>query len=99
MDVHPTSGIEFNKHLITGFQQCKESVLKLAPRFYGCSRLISWDMTVAIDGSPLLIEANMNFGGCDIPQIANGPMFGDYTERMIREVFSKKSNVIRARFV
>lgn len=93
---HPTSGITFKGHSICSFQKCKEAVIKLAPRFYGSSRLISWDMTVDSEGDPLIIESNMNFGGCDIPQIANGPLFGDYTETMIKEVFSNRNNVIKS---
>ena len=47
---------------------------------------------------PSLIEANMNFGGYDIPQIANGPLFGDYTKQMIKEVLSNKKNKYYRRY-
>ena len=60
--------------------------------FTGTDGLIN----IAREKVDLVIESNMNFGGCDIPQIANGPLFGDYTQKMIQEVFSRKQNRIRA---
>lgn len=96
---HPSSGIVFDGYRIPGYQQCCDAVIKLAPRFYGFSRLISWDLAIATDGSPMLIEANMTYGGADIPQIANGPMFGDLTSSVIKEVFSNKKNVLLSRLL
>ena len=94
--VHPTSGVIFDGYKIHGYLKCEEVVKRLAPKFYGLSRLISWDMAISQDEEPLLVEANMTFGGCDIPQISNGPLFGDYTETMIKEVFSIKKNRIKS---
>ena len=47
----------------------------------------------------MLIEANMTFGGCDIPQIANGPLYGDLTNDVIKEVFSIKKNILLSKFI
>lgn len=35
----------------------------------------------------------------DIPQISNCPLFGDYTNEMIREVFSNRKNKIIAKLI
>ena len=66
---HPDSGIVFKDFTIPCYQECKKLVMTLAPRFYGISRLISWDLALDVSGSPLLVEANMTYGGCNIPQV------------------------------
>ena len=96
---HPSSGILFEGYHVDGIDKCERVVKSLAPKFYGLSRLISWDMAVSNLLEPVLIEANMTFGGCDIPQISNGPLFGDYTNEMLREVFSNRKNKIIAKLI
>lgn len=98
-DKHPNSRIVFKDYNIPGYKECCDIVTSLAPKFYGFSRLISWDLAIGIDGIPMLIEANMTFGGVDIPQIANGPLFGDLTNEVIKEIFSDKKNIWLSRFI
>lgn len=75
---------------IPNFDKCKELVCKMAYRFIRTSKLMSWDLAIREDGMPILIEVNMCYGGTDIHQIANGPMFGDKTEYILREVFKHR---------
>lgn len=49
--------------------------------------LIGWDMAVAEDGEPTLIEWNTKVG---LSQSAFGPGFGKYTKRIISELWSKE---------
>ena len=86
---HPDSGIVFEGYEIPGFQKCCDAAKKLhlqTPRF----RLISWDFSVGEDGEPVLVEANLYFGGLDLHQLTNGPLFGDDTKMILDEVFGKK---------
>lgn len=41
-------------------------------------------------GEPVLIEANINYGGVEIHQINNGLIFGNETKEILEEVFQKK---------
>ena len=50
--------------------------------------LIGWDMAVAEDGEPVLIEWNTRVG---LSQSAYGPGFGKYTERILRELWPRKN--------
>jgi len=50
--------------------------------------LIGWDMAVAEDGEPVLIEWNTQVG---LSQSAYGPGFGKYTERVLRELWPRKN--------
>lgn len=84
---HP-SGIKFSDIVIPNFSSCIEFVKKLAPRFYSVSKLISWDLSIGTDGTPILIEVNLSYGGVSIHQMANGPIFGELTETILTDILN-----------
>lgn len=87
--VHP-QGAVFAECRIPNFDKCKELVINLSNRFLRISKLISWDLAVDEKGEPMIIEVNLCYGGTDIHQIANGPLFGDKTEEVLYSVFRKQ---------
>lgn len=87
-DKHP-QGTSFDSVIVPSFEQCKTLACQLAPKLISVSRLISWDFAVSETGEPVLIEANLTFGELDFHQMCNGPLFGDKTEEILKEVFSK----------
>ena len=87
--VHP-QGAVFAECRIPNFDKCKELVVNLSNRFLRISKLISWDLAVDEKGEPTIIEVNLCYGGTDIHQIANGPLFGDKTEEVLDRVFRKQ---------
>lgn len=90
-DKHMDSGLVFEGYEIPGFHKCMEAVPKLhvqIPRF----RLISWDFAVDPAGEPVLIEANLHYGELDFHQLNNGPLFGEDTEKILKEVFGSAKN-------
>lgn len=88
-DIHPTTKVKFRDCHIPNFDECKSAVTRLAPRLCRISRLTSWDLTVDKKGEPILIEVNLAYGGLFFHQIANGPVFGNLTRKIINEVFNK----------
>ena len=86
--VHP-QGTVFKGRKIPSFDKCISMATSLAMRIVRFSRLVSWDFSVDEEGAPVFIEANMKVGGLDIHQMANGPLFGDKTEDILKEVFNK----------
>lgn len=86
---HHPQGYNFGGVKLVGFDKCICLAMKLANRFYGVSRLISWDFAIGEDGEPILIEMNISFGELDFHQLCNGPIFGEDTERILKEVFEK----------
>ena len=48
--------------------------------------IIGWDFCIDQDGQPVMIEWNSN---PDLSQTANGPAFGDYTERIFSDVYRR----------
>ena len=50
--------------------------------------LIGWDIAIEEDGSPIMIELNLN---PDLSQSANGPAFGNYTEAILKDAMQRKN--------
>lgn len=84
---HP-QGFVFDGFKVPSYDKAVELVNRihpLIPQF----RLVSWDFAIDADGEPVLIESNMRKGGINLNQFNNGPLFGDLTEKVLGEVFSK----------
>ncbi len=84
---HP-QGVAFESVTIPSFDECRDLVTSLAKRFSSVSRLISWDLAIDELGHPMLIEFNLTIGELDFHQFCNGPIFGNMTEDVLKDVFS-----------
>lgn len=84
---HP-NGMDFDSIIVPGFDECIQLSIMLAKRLSLVSRLISWDFAIDEDGGPILIEMNPTFGGLEVNQLTNGPVFGDLTEEVFNDVFA-----------
>lgn len=85
-DRHPTSGVEFDGYQLPGFAEAKKLVEKahpMVPHF----KMVSWDIAIQEDGTPVMIEANLAKGELDFHQLNNGPLFGEDTKKILDEVF------------
>lgn len=85
---HPTSHVHFDQIMIPGYHEIKEKIEMLhvqVPHF----RLVSWDIALDSTNEPVLIEANLYSGELDFHQLNNGPLFGEDTDDILREVFNK----------
>lgn len=80
---HP-NGQVFSEITVPNFDKCVEMVKKLAPRLSRISKLLNWDLTLDVDGNPILIEVNLTWGGT--VQIAGGPALGDLTEEVLTSI-------------
>lgn len=85
-DQHPTGG-RLDRIVIPNFDRCVELVERLAQRFVGVSKLLSWDLAIDEQGDPVVIEVNMSTGGIDFHQLCNGPIYGDATPEILDEVY------------
>lgn len=82
------TGVVLEGFQIPSYEKVLESVKRLhfqLPFF----DLIGWDMAVAEDGEPVLIEWNTKVG---LSQSAYGPGFGKYTERVLRELWPRRNS-------
>lgn len=85
-DVHPTSKVAFSDVIIPGYQKAMELVKRLHPVIPNF-RLVSWDIAIDEHEEPVLVECNLKYGELDFHQLNNGPLFGEDTEEILREVF------------
>lgn len=85
---HPDTHTKFCDVVIPNFSTILDEVTVLQwqlPQF----RLLSWDIAVSEDGSPVIIEVNMHSGQLDFHQLNNGPVFGKDTRKVLSEIFGK----------
>ena len=85
---HTAQGVSLDSIVIPQYDECVSLVKSLAKRFASVSRLVSWDLTIDEAGKPLLIECNVTFGGVSFHQLCNGPLYGDLTEEVLKDVFN-----------
>lgn len=90
METHPTTGVSFAGNHVLNYEKVKQMVCELSNRFAEVSQLISWDIAINEEGEPVLIEVNLNYSGIGLLQIANGPLFGDLTKDVLKDIFSNK---------
>lgn len=82
---HPHSGLVFHKYKLSGVDSAVRAAIACHKR-NPHMRMVSWDLTLDREGSPVLIEANLTNQSVWIPQIAHGEgVFGDHTEDMLEE--------------
>ena len=83
------SGIRLEGYDVPSYQQVVETVKRLhykLPFF----NLVGWDVAVGENCEPILVEWNV----CtELSQSANGPAFGKYTERIIKELMQKQNDL------
>lgn len=89
-DKHPDGG-EF-KEVKFDFMNNVKKIVKLAAQRLPHFRLIGWDIAINQKKEPVIIEANLTMSSIDLIQTVDGPLFGEYTEKILEEVFLKKHN-------
>lgn len=87
---HPTSNKIFYNTIVPDFNRCVELVKILAPRVVGFSKIVSWDLAINELSEPILIEANLSYGGVTSHQMSNGPIFNELTKEVLNKVFINK---------
>lgn len=84
---HPQGAI-LSDVVIPNFDKCVELIKRLSPRLSYTTRLQSWDLSIDVDGNPIVIEINNTFGGIELHQMSNGPILGDLTPTVLEYVFN-----------
>lgn len=81
------SGIRLDGYKVPSFNRAIELV-KFSHLQLPYFNLIGWDIAIEEDGTPVMIELNLN---PDLSQSANGPAFGEYTEEILKDAMSRKN--------
>lgn len=83
------SGFVFKDAEIPSYEKLIDSAFRQHNRI-PYFKMVSWDYAIDKDGDPVLIEANIPTGQIDFHQINIGPIFGDYTDRVLDYVYKGK---------
>jgi len=81
------NGYTFKEKKLPGYKKAVELVKKAHLKL-GHFRLVSWDIAIGADETPVFIEYNLFFQGISLHQMNNGPLFGDKTEKVLEFVFN-----------
>lgn len=87
-DTHPDGG-NFRDIKFEFMDNVKKLVKDAAQRFPHF-RLIGWDIAINENDEPVIIEANLTMSGMDVIETICGPLFGEYTEQILEEVFCQE---------
>lgn len=85
------TGIVLEGYRIPSYEKAIATVKNLhlqLPHF----NLIGWDISIDLDGDPVLIEWNV---WPELSQSANGPAFGVYTERILKEIWNRPNTMYK----
>ena len=86
-ETHPL-GFAFDSVTVPNYHECIDLVKSLAKRMSAISRMISWDLAINETGHPVFIECNFTYTGTESLQIPNGPLLGDLTDDVLKELFA-----------
>lgn len=86
---HRPQGKRLNEIKVPNYDKCVELVTDLTRRLAVMSRLLAWDIAIDEKGNPIVIEYSPTYSGSNYHQLCNGPIFGDMTEDVLKEVFDK----------
>lgn len=84
-DTHPDGGM-FSDIKFEFMDKVQTLVVQAAQRFPHF-RLIGWDIAIDKESTPIIIEANLTMSSMDVIETICGPLFGEYTERVLDEIF------------
>lgn len=85
------AGVVLEGFQLPGYDKAVETVKRLhlqLPHF----NLIGWDISIDTEGDPVLIEWNV---WPELSQSANGPAFGEYTERILKEIWNRPNTMYK----
>lgn len=86
------TGVVMEGYKIPSYEKAVESV-KSAHLQLPYFNLIGWDIAIDTEGEPVLIEWNTQ---PDLSQSANeGPAFGEYTDRILKEIWNRQNTLYR----
>ncbi len=84
-DSHPDHGYSFDSFTIAQFKECVELCIEMHHYLYEMD-MIAWDVVIDRDGTPHILEFNVEFLDSDYNQVCNGPLFGDETHHILKSV-------------
>ena len=86
---HPDSGMRFGGYELPHARDAESLVVDIHDRIPFLD-IISWDVAIAEDDEPIVIEMNAKYQGINVQQTCNGPVFADVKEHLLSDSRSSK---------
>ena len=83
------SGFAFAKEKVPNFDRVCE-IVELAHKCSPHFGFAFWDVCICDDGEPAIVEVNLRYPDATIPQVAQGPFLGEYTERIMEYISERQ---------
>lgn len=79
---HPTTRRAFAGFKVPSYAEACSLAVSLHRRLPACG-MVSWDVAIDTEGSPVLIESNLRYQEINFLQLNNGPLFGRHTDEVL----------------
>lgn len=79
------SGLSFKGEQLASYKAIRDYALANHSHI-SLAKLIAWDFAVDSNGTPIVIEINLDSGEIQFHQIYNGPLFGDRTGEVVEYI-------------
>ncbi len=79
---HPITRRAFAGFTVPSYAEACSLAVSLHRRLPGFG-MVSWDVAIDAEGSPVLIESNLRYQEINFLQLNNGPLFGRYTDEVL----------------
>lgn len=83
------SGLIFDGMKVPSWNQIKETIVGFHQRI-PFANLIGWDVAIDQNGTPIVVEINLDLAAVEAHQIFNGPVFGDRLDEVRMYIENKK---------
>lgn len=81
---HHPQGFIFEGHKVPSYEKVINAIKDEHIKF-GHFKIISWDFSINKYGEPVLIEYNLGYQEINFHQLNNGALFGDLTDRVLKD--------------
>lgn len=88
-DLKCFNGINFQEQRLEFIPALTDQILEEHKNRFSLCKFIGWDVCIAADGKPVVIEVNTSQPGLFGEQLCCGPIFGDRTEEVINYINKK----------
>ena len=94
---HSPTGLEFKGIKVPSFDTLSQQIIEFQKKI-PFANLIGWDITLDIEGNPIVVEVNLDKAIIEAHQVFNGPVFGDRLSE-VKEYIENRKPTLRHQMI
>lgn len=87
------TGVKFEGLIVPNWEKIKDTIISFHQKI-PYANLIGWDIAISADGTPIVIEINLDSAEIEAHQVFNGPVFGERLQE-VKDYINKRSPKLR----